>query len=162
MIDDDGVGGAITDLLGSPREFAVYPFSSVKDYEAKDKRYHDRRTEAYFKVLDWLEKGWLKILNDSIMITQLLTIKKKYDLQGRLWVVPKDQMKDERGNAVPSPDRADALMMAVWFADEVMSPEFAQNHPVYAPIQTDLNSERQPDGFMFDGKNPEYSNQQED
>ena len=153
-IDADGMGGPIVDLIGHT-EFEVYAFYAVKDYENKDKAFHCRRTEAYFKLLDWLEKDYLKILNDPVLIQQLLTIKYKFDGQGRKWVVPKDEMKDDSGNVVPSPDRADALMMQVWFADNLMGPEFAERHPTYAPVHTNLNLETQNEGFVFDSKNPE-------
>ena len=152
-VDADGMGGPIVDLIGIP-EFSVYSFTAVKDFDNKDSQYHDRRTAAYFKLLDWLEKGFLKILNDAVLLQQLLTIKYKFDLQGRRWVIPKDEQKDESGNSVPSPDRADSLMMAVWFADLLMGPEFAERHPEYSKLDTRLDEGR---SFQFDNLNPEYS-----
>ncbi len=129
--DDDGIGGGLTDLLGESKEYEVMPFRSEETSEV----YANRRTEAYFKLKDWLEDGWLKILNDSELIEQLLTIRYKYNRKGQKILVSKDEMRKE---GVKSPDRADALMQAVFFADSTMASQ--GNLPAYATIDDGYRS----------------------
>lgn len=132
--DDDGMGGGITDLLGDPKDYEVLPFNALAESLAG---YADRRTEAYFKLKDWIEKKYLKILNDSILFEQLLAIKYKYNTKGQKIIESKVDMRKRRQKDFPnaiwkSPDRADALMMAVFFADSLMGPQHNERLPAYA------------------------------
>lgn len=136
--DDDGIGGGLTDLLGESKEYEVMPFRS----EEKSEVYANRRTEAYFKLLDWLENGWLKIINDNELIEQLLSIRYKYTHKGQKIIVSKDEM---RKVGIKSPDRADALMQAVFFADSTMTPQHSGGMPNYAEMKHELNPTLQPE-----------------
>ena len=122
--DDDGIGGGITDLLlSSAKQFTVIPFNDMKNYT--NDKYYDRRTEGYFKLKELLEKKWLKVLNDPVMIEQMLTIKYKYKPNGKIVLITKDEM---RKDGLPSPDRADSLMMGVYYCDSLMGP--GRNDPL--------------------------------
>jgi hypothetical protein len=84
----------------------------VKDYSHEF--YVSRTTEAYFKLKDWMRKGWLKIPKDEKLREQLLSRRFKYNGVGKKVVVSKDEMRKE---GIKSPDRADALMMAIFYCD---------------------------------------------
>lgn len=122
VVDDDGMGGGVTDNLPG---IEVMPFHAVKDF-AHD-NYADRRTAGYFKLQEWISRGWLKILNDPVLHEQLLSIRYRYGANGKKRLFTKDEM---RKDGIASPDRSDALMMAVYFADQTMGPGFGQ--PKYA------------------------------
>lgn len=123
VVDDDGVGGGITDNV---QGIELIPFRAVKDYEHDV--YADRRTDAYFKLQDWMQRGWLKILNDPVLHEQLLTIRYKYTPNGKKRLFSKEEMRRDN---IKSPDRSDALMMAVFYSDHVIHGDF-NSRPEYA------------------------------
>ena len=65
-----------------------------------------------------MAKKTIKIAADRKLQEQLLTIRYKYMSNGKKALVSKDEM---RKNGVKSPDRADALAMAVYFKDELLN-----------------------------------------
>lgn len=110
-IDIIGVGGGVYDNLrawGLP----VHEFnSSEKAYD--NERYGNRRAEAYWHVRDLAEAGELDLPEhgkDDELIAQLGSIRWKL-MGGRIYIESKEEMK-QRG--LPSPDRADAVVMALW------------------------------------------------
>jgi phage terminase large subunit len=111
IVDDDGIGGGVTDILGESR-YEIIPYKAVKDY--KNEYYGTRTTEAYFKVKEWFEKDWLFLCADSKLRDQLCARKFRYMGNGKRIVVSKDEM---RKDGLKSPDRADALMMAIFYCD---------------------------------------------
>ena len=121
VIDCDGLGGPIRDLVKDT--VTTKEFYAVKDYDSKDSRFADRRTEAYFKLHEWIKKGWLKISNDPVLVNQLLSIRIKYKSNGKLYVMSKDDLLKD---GIASPDRADTLMMGVYFADSVARRKYYQ------------------------------------
>jgi hypothetical protein len=137
VMDADGAGGYLTDFMPETKDFEVFSFNAVegwKDDPDYDK-YGDRRTAAYNRVKEWIEKGWLKILADQTLIDQLLTIRYHYTRDGQRSILySKDDMRRED---IPSPDRGDALMMACWFADQLMGPKFHDNGN-YARMDRDV------------------------
>lgn len=105
-IDDDGIGGGVTDRL---KQLGV----RVKAFRGGEKaenneQYANRRTEGYMRLKEMIEKGYLKILNDDMLTDQLLTIRYKYNHKNQKIILSKDEM---RKKGIKSPDRADALMM---------------------------------------------------
>lgn len=118
VVDDDGMGGGVTDNIHG---IEVMPFQAVKDFESEN--YADRRAAGYFKLQDWMQRGWIKILNDPVLHEQLLTIQYKYATNGKKRLISKEEMRKDN---IPSPDRADALMMAVYYSDHVMQGDFGK------------------------------------
>jgi hypothetical protein len=148
VVDCDGLGGPIADMADT-KTYSMLEFYATKDYDSKDSNYQDRRSEAYHKLLDWMEKGWLKILNDPILIQQLLTIRFKTERNGKRRIISKEEMMVDQ---IASPDRADALMMAVYFADNLMGHDFERRE--YAPMETIIEEQK---AFNYDHLNPEYA-----
>ena len=108
IVDDDGVGGGVTDRL---REQGVDVKSFRGGLKAKDEEmYPNKRSEVYFKLKEMIDNGILKILDDQILKDQLMTIRYKYNSKGQRVLLSKDDLRKE---GIKSPDRADALMMAV-------------------------------------------------
>lgn len=109
-IDDDGVGGGVTDKAEG---FAFVPVSGASNaYDAED--YPNRRSELWFATAARADAGRVDLsrLSDeskSLMRRQLMAPKWKVDSQGRRVVEPKDDTKKRIGR---SPDDADALNLA--------------------------------------------------
>jgi hypothetical protein len=84
-----------------------------------------------------MEKGWLKILADQTLIDQLLTIRYHYTRDGQRSILySKDDMRRED---IASPDRSDALVMGVFFADQLMGPKFSDRYGEYARMDSDVD-----------------------
>lgn len=108
-VDDTGVGGGVTDRL---RELKNPIKAFVSAEKAINKLYSNRRTEGFFYLKELLEKGYLKLMNDNMLLEQLLTLKFKYKSNGQKALISKDEMRKEN---IKSPDRADALMIAAYY-----------------------------------------------
>lgn len=123
VIDDDGLGGGVTDRLKEQRK-SIVPYhggaKAIKDI------YANKRTEDYFMTAEKVGKGYLKIVNDGVLIDQLLTIKYRYNSKGQKMLIPKEEM---RKLGIKSPDRGDGLMMGISRCDKVTAMRNAQNLP---------------------------------
>ncbi|QAS52389.1 DEAD/DEAH box helicase family protein [Halobacillus litoralis] len=126
-VDDDGVGGAVTDRL---REVVREEGLHIKVVDchnggvANDKDHYDNwGTESWANIRDLLQADAIKIPNDEDMIGQLTTRKYTVTSKGKIKLESKDEMK-RRG--VKSPDRADALVLAFAKVKGVMDEDSAQ------------------------------------
>lgn len=128
-IDDDGVGGGVTDQLEEIMKTELFPFTirilpigngrRAHDHE----HYENRGTEIWASVRDRLQDNFsqyiqgaeptMQIPEDDKLISQLTTRKYRVSSKGRIVLERKEEMK-KRGLA--SPDRADAVALA--FATE--------------------------------------------
>ena len=107
VIDDDGIGGAVTD---SCKEIGLDVVAFHANEKPKDEdMYVDKRAEGYFTLKDLIIDQLLKIIDDEEQMDELLTIRFKYK-KGKRCIVSKDEMRKE---GIKSPNKADALMMAV-------------------------------------------------
>jgi hypothetical protein len=80
--------------------------------DARDeKTYANRGTEIWFETVRDLEKCALILPNDSIFFDQATCRRRLYDGKGRLIAEPKKQMF---ARGLTSPDRADAVLGALW------------------------------------------------
>ena len=109
VIDDTGLGGGVTDRL---REFRLDVIGFNGASKATDEAHLNFRASSYFLLKEYIDKGWLKILNDGTMVDQLLTIRFGYKSgeKHNKYIISKEELRKE---GLKSPDRADALMMAI-------------------------------------------------
>jgi hypothetical protein len=113
-IDDDGVGGGVSDMLAADGYNVSRVQSGSKAIE--DELYPNRRSELWFTTRDLAERFALDIsrLSDEakdLLRSQLLPVKFKYDKHGRKVVESKDDLKSAK-RLKRSPDDADALNLA--------------------------------------------------
>lgn len=112
-IDDDGVGGGVTDRLREiVREEGLY--IDVIDCHNGGKalnpeNYENWGSESWATIRELLHDGEIQIPNDEDLIGQLSTRKYKVTSKGKIRLESKEEMK-KRG--LRSPDRADALVLA--------------------------------------------------
>jgi len=138
VIDDIGVGGGITDNLRS-NGGRILPFIANAEASVNKQRdYEDSNTEGFCMTADLLKKGWLKLLNDHIQAEQLMQTRFKYK-GGKRQILTKEEMRTKY-KEIKSPDRAKALMMAVWGTDKrpMELSEQSTNYPKYGIMDNDV------------------------
>ena len=112
-VDDDGVGGGVTDRLREVvREKRIY--ASIIDCHnggsAEDKEhYANWATENWFRLKDRFVDGEISLPRDDELTAQLST--RKYLLNSRDQLILEDK-KTYKKRVGRSPDRADALVLA--------------------------------------------------
>ena len=110
IVDEDGVGGGVVDFLHCK--------GFVNNSRATNPNYQNLRSECYFYLADVINKGEIFLANESptdkdVIVEELGVIKQKdIDKDGKLAIIPKDEIKKIIGR---SPDEADCLMMRMWF-----------------------------------------------
>lgn len=113
-IDDDGVGGGVSDMLIADGYNVARIQSGAKAIE--EELYPNRRSELWFTTRDLAEEFRLDISRlpqeaKDLLRSQLLPVKFKYDKHGRKVVESKDELKAAK-RLKRSPDDADALNLA--------------------------------------------------
>ena len=111
-VDDDGVGGGVTDRL---RE--VLPEKNISATvngchnggKARDNHYANWGTESYFALRDRFVSGEIMLPRDDELTAQLTTRKYFLNSRDQLTLEPKADYKKRYKR---SPDRADALVLA--------------------------------------------------
>jgi len=115
IIDDDGVGGGVTDILGC-NGFVnnSRPFPNPETNE--DDNFNNLKSQCYFKLAESINsnKIWIRSEEYKQLITEELEQVKQKDMDkdGKRMVIPKDKVKELLGR---SPDYSDMLMMRMWF-----------------------------------------------
>lgn len=109
FVDDIGLGGGVTDIL-EKQGFKVTGLASNARALDADK-YQDRRAEMYWELREKFRMGTIQIPDDDKLAGQLAGQKYEYTPRGQIRLVSKEKMRKE---GIESPDRADALAMAVW------------------------------------------------
>ena len=106
-IDEIGVGAGVVDWLrqeGHPVR-GINAGRSARD----NRQFCNLRTEGYWRLRDLFAAGEIRIPPDNELMGELAAIKYGHDRQGRVRLEGKDDM---RRRGLPSPDKADALMLA--------------------------------------------------
>jgi len=127
-VDADGLGAGVYDRLeeveleeqqatGRDRE---NPYREMHTglAAADPERFGNTRAEWYWGLRQRFEEGDIDIEDDEELTAQLATLKYKLNSRGQIFIEKKEDMK-KRG--LPSPDKADALMLA--FAPVPVTPE---------------------------------------
>ena len=106
-IDEVGVGAGVVDRL---REQGYGVRGVNVAHSARQKGvFANMRAEGYWKLRDLFAAGDIAIPGDQRLLGELAALRYSFDSQGRILMESKEDMR-KRG--VPSPDRADALMLA--------------------------------------------------
>lgn len=118
LVDEDGVGGGVVDdlrckgFMGGRKPFPMPSNRKVLQ------NYSNLRSQCCYKLAEYVNqrKMAVPIANPELreqLIQELEQIKAKdHDKDGKLQIVPKDEIKDKIGR---SPDLADNLMMRMFF-----------------------------------------------
>lgn len=106
-VDVIGIGAGVVDRLEEQR----YPVQEMNSSEAAydNERFVNKRAEWYWALRERFQSGDIAIPPDDELASQLASLKYKFDSRGRIQIESKEEMR-KRG--LPSPDKADALMLA--------------------------------------------------
>jgi len=108
VVDDDGIGGGVVDRLGELGHKIERFTANAQDHNLF---YDNRKDVAWFNLLDMFNRDYIKIIDDDGLKEELMSIRYKYKSNGKKSIVSKDDM---RKAGFKSPNKADALMMALW------------------------------------------------
>ena len=106
-VDVIGVGAGIVDRLDE-QGVRVYGIN-VAEKPRQDRFCANLRAEGYQNLARRFRERRIRIPRDTELISELSTLRYRYDSRGRLLIQSKDAMR-KRG--IASPDKADALMLA--------------------------------------------------
>ena len=106
-VDEIGVGAGVVDRL-KEQGFRVRGVN-VARAARQDGLFANLRAEGYWRLRELFAAGQITIPRDNQLIGELAALRYSYDSQGRIQMESKEAMR-QRG--LPSPDKADALMLA--------------------------------------------------
>ncbi len=115
-IDDDGIGGGLTDFMAAEGH-QVRPFRGGEKAR-NEKHFFNKRAEAWWAMREVLRSGQFVLPQDERLKSQLASVKYEIRPSGQTQLEKKEDML-KRG--VTSPDRADAVVIAWW----AMAPRLA-------------------------------------
>ena len=130
VVDDDGVGGGVTDNLRAANIERVWSFNANAQATTPEIFYR-RRDECYWTLKQLFDKGQIQIVDNEKLKTQLSSIKFKYRIGGgQKKILSKDEMRKE---GLKSPDYADSLMMAMLVLPQAEAYEVSSVNKGYLP-----------------------------
>ena len=128
-VDDDGVGGGITDRLRevfTEKNLRVDVNARHNGGKPRDSHYANWATESWFALRDRFVSGEIVLPRDEVLTAQLATRKYSLTSSDKLILEPKADYKKRCGH---SPDRADALVLAFAPSVKISSPpQFAMKN----------------------------------
>jgi phage terminase large subunit len=111
-VDESGVGGGVVDQL---RRFDDLDVNGINAGEsAGNPQYMRRRDELWFSIANYLKRGGT-LPDDRKLIGELVAVEYSFSPNGKIQVEAKDELRKRLGR---SPDRADALALAVYVPDD--------------------------------------------
>ncbi len=108
IVDEVGLGAGVLDRL-KELEYRTYGFNGGRSALDGD-RYLNARAEAYWRLREKLEAGELALPPDEKLMDELIATRWRPTPEGKVRIEAKDDLKARLGR---SPDRADAVVMAV-------------------------------------------------
>jgi len=106
-VDEIGVGAGVVDRL-KEQGFPVKGINVARRAN-QDNIFANVRAEGYWRLKELFASGQIAIPSDHQLMGELAALRYSYDSQGRVLMESKYAMR-QRG--LPSPDKADALMLA--------------------------------------------------
>ena len=106
-VDEIGVGAGVVDRL-KEEGHRVRGINVARRARQND-LFANVRAEGYWHIRELFSAGQIAIPADNQLMGELAALRYSYDSQGRVLIESKDSMR-QRG--LPSPDKADALMLA--------------------------------------------------
>lgn len=117
IVDDDGVGGGITDMRRGMRGFNANAKPMMNPVTRQPENYQNLKTQCFFHLAEKYNNREIAIECDDPDIKKWITeeleqVKRVEDgKEGHIKMVSKDKMKEALGR---SPDFADTLAMRMW------------------------------------------------
>jgi len=118
IVDEDGVGGGVVDGLRGIKGFVNNSTALENPKTFIKENYANLKTQCYYLLAESVNNRKMSIKVDdqvmkALLIEELEQVKTKdIDKEGKLKIVPKEEVKEKLGR---SPDYSDALMMRMYF-----------------------------------------------
>ena len=109
FIDDIGVGGGLVDILDREGYSVTGVISNARAED--EEKFFDLRSEMWWELRERFRIGTISIPKDEKLVAQLAGLKYEYTTRGAIRLISKEKLRKE---GQESPDRGDALAMAVW------------------------------------------------
>ena len=106
-VDDVGVGAGVVDNLAR-RGIAVQGVNGSRE-PRRERACANLRAEGFWTLARRFETRNIRIPHDVELMAELASLRYRFDSRGRVLMESKESM---RGRGLPSPDKADALMLA--------------------------------------------------
>lgn len=137
LIDEDGVGGGVLDLLPGANGFIANSVPISQKVEKEN--YQNLKSQCTYLMADYINNHKIAIKNieqivKDLIIAELEQIKSKdSDKDGKRKIIGKEEIKEVLGH---SPDYADNIMMRMWFElkrieEDPVDPYFEQHGTYY-------------------------------
>lgn len=111
VVDEIGVGGGVVDRLRE-QGFEVVAFNGGASAKGSHSdRFLNRRAQAFWTLRKALEEGRVALPPNQKLRGELVATRWSVTSAGHVRIEPKDELRQRLGR---SPDRADAVSMAVW------------------------------------------------
>lgn len=114
VIDEDGVGGGVVDMVPGARGF----IANSKAFNKKGENYENLKSQCAYKLAEKVKNKEIyeqepDPMKQQIIIEDLEQIKEKsVEKEGKRGIIPKDQVKEKLGR---SPDDGDTYIMRMFF-----------------------------------------------
>jgi hypothetical protein len=126
VMDEGAMGAGVVDHLEESQkeikskhgiEYDLYGFNFGG--KAEDSKFANKGTEAWFYGCEAIKKGKVRLMDDPELFSQLSSRKYEFSPEtGKIRLVSKETMKKK---GLPSPDKADALMMGLYLSLETQT-----------------------------------------
>lgn len=108
----------VSNIDEKKKKINAVSFSDAPD----DERFLNKRAEMYWRLREWILRGGV-IIEDKELKKQLLSIKYRAELSGKIKIMSKDEMRKE---GIPSPDKADGAALTFYKKEEVPRKPYKQ------------------------------------
>lgn len=138
LIDADGIGGGVVDLLPGCLSFsgAAAPFGTIGETKTRE-RYRNLRTQCIYHLAEKVRNRQVSVTEPSIEARELLAAdlmqfkRRNADKEGKLEAAKKEDMKSALGR---SPDVGDTMVMRSYFDLRLREQALGTGHmSVYIP-----------------------------
>jgi len=133
LIDEDGVGGGVTDILRGTKGFMANRTPFFNRITGKPDNFRNLKTQCSYLLADYINSHKIAVKNIGEEVREsirqdLSWIKtKNADKDGRLEILTKPEIKEQLGR---SPDIGDTLMMRMYFELEHPTVEIKNIDPI--------------------------------
>lgn len=142
LIDEDGVGGGLVDMLQGSRGFVANRSPLINltgvQIESLKSNYKNLKSQCVYKMAEMVKDALIRVsFKDEHAKEMLVADLEQYRVKNtgkdkKLEIISKDEMKERLGR---SPDFGDVLLMRMWFELKKISDTIVEyKQPAYEPV----------------------------
>lgn len=145
LIDEDGVGGGVVDILRGVKGFMANRTPFLNRYTGLPDNYKNLKTQCSYMLADYINSHKIAVKNIGEDIKEMIRQdlawirRKNPDKDGKLEILSKDDIKEQIGR---SPDIGDTLMMRMYFELEQPTPTIQNTDPIAMMLANRMRNAR--------------------